>query len=84
MVLDMWAFLESLARPSLADPELPDLSPDELPESWRKEFIERAAILEFDYGATREYAEAYALRETLKDMTKAGELFNNSLGNLPD
>ena len=35
-----------------------------LPPGWRQIYEERAAIMEFDGGATRNEAEAAALRET--------------------
>jgi len=49
------------------------LAPDDLPESWREWFEERAAIREYDGGQTREHAEAEALRETMNAMQAAGD-----------
>ena len=42
--------------------------PDDLPIDWRIEYEERAAILEYDGGLTREKAETQALDEILKKI----------------
>ena len=49
-----------------------DIGVDDLPGDWRVWFEERAAILEYDGGLPREYAEAEALKQTVKLMTKKG------------
>lgn len=45
-----------------------------LPDYWRCEFEERAAIREYDGGQVREHAEAEAFHEILNRMRVAGEL----------
>lgn len=42
------------------------ISPDDLSIDWRIEFEERAAILEYDGGLTREEADRRALKEILE------------------
>jgi hypothetical protein len=59
MRYDAVAFLEGLFDPA------PSLTPDELPPEWRELYEERAAILGYDGGATRELAEHCALSEVL-------------------
>ena len=49
------------AGKSLGLPDLTNL--DNLPLDWRIEFEERAAIMEYDGGLTREKAEEQALQE---------------------
>ena len=56
---------------SLDLPDFVDL--DSLPMDWRIEYEERAAILEFDGGLSRNEADSQALREInarLNDMKK--------------
>jgi hypothetical protein len=45
-------------------------SPADLPSEWRMEWEERAAIMEYDGGLTREQAEYYALVEIVKQMAR--------------
>jgi len=45
---------------------------NDLPTNWREVYEERAAIMEFDGGLTRERAEAQALGDTLNEMRRAG------------
>ena len=47
------------------------LGPEDLPIDWRVEWEERAAIMEYCGGMTRDRAEAEALRETLDRMKAA-------------
>ena len=49
------------AGKSLDPPTLTDI--DQLPIDWRIEYEERAAILEYDGGLTREEADAQAFEE---------------------
>lgn len=49
-------------------------SPADLPEDWREMWEERAAIMEFDGGSTREVAERDAFLEVQKLMTAAGSI----------
>jgi len=46
------------------------LSPDDLPPDWHFRWDERAAIMEYDGGLTREHAEAEALAETVREMQR--------------
>jgi len=50
----------------LDSPTLIDL--DNLPMDWREEFEERAAILEYDGGLSREQADRQALQEIGKRL----------------
>ncbi len=43
-------------------------SPEDIPPGWLEEFEERAAILEYDGGLTREDAETQAFDEIQKRM----------------
>ncbi len=47
-------------------------TPDDLPEDWREEWGERAAVREYDGGQHREHAEAEAFCEILERMRLAG------------
>ena len=50
---------------------MPDIQPDDLPETWRELYEERAAIREYDGEQSREHAEAEALREIVMMMRAA-------------
>ncbi len=54
------------AGKSLDPPTLTDI--DDLPMDWRIEYEERAAILEFDGGLTRDEADEQALSEIIVRM----------------
>ncbi len=54
------------AGKSLDPPTLTDI--DDLPMDWRIEFEERAAILEYDGGLSREEADEQALNEIIVRM----------------
>ena len=58
---------------SLDFPALTDI--DDLPMDWRYDFEERAAILEFDGGLSREDADKQALREILERIKNQAESF---------
>ena len=58
------------AGKSLDPPALTDI--DDLPMDWRIEYEERAAILEYDGGLTREDADAQALIEMRNRMKMLG------------
>ena len=45
-------------------------SPNGLPIEWRVEFEERAAILEFDGGLSREKADSQALQEIIERLKR--------------
>lgn len=55
-------------------PELPALTPSELPPEWHFLWDERSAIREYDGGYPREQAEMLALQEVIELMRQAGEL----------
>lgn len=55
------------------DRECMAMTPADLPDPWREWFEERAAIREFSGLQTREYAEAEALKETIRAMEKQNE-----------
>jgi hypothetical protein len=48
-------------------------SPYDLPMEWRIEYEERAAILEYDGGLSREQADKQALSEILERIAKGGQ-----------
>ncbi|MBA4063441.1 MAG: hypothetical protein C0501_06965 [Isosphaera sp.] len=47
-------------------------TPADLPSEWYLVWDERAAIMEFDGGATRERAEHFALLDVIGQMRRAG------------
>jgi hypothetical protein len=59
----MGRYLE-LAKKACAAPAVIN----DLPDDWRMWFEERAAIMEYDGGLSRERAEAEALAETIRLM----------------
>jgi hypothetical protein len=84
MCYDAVAFLESLFQPRSSDaaasgwpastapaPAL-SLTPH-LPPEWHLAWDERAAIMEYDGGLSRERAEAKALTDILSAMQRAGQ-----------
>lgn len=52
-------------------PESVSLTPSNLPMEWRIEFEERAAILEYDGGLSRDNADRQALREIAERIERA-------------
>lgn len=48
------------------------IGPEALPMDWRIEWEERAAIMEYDGGLTREQAESEALKDILRQMRDGG------------
>ena len=50
----------------------PTIGPEHLPMDWRIEWEERAAIMEYDGGLSREGAEAKALADILRQMAEVG------------
>jgi hypothetical protein len=79
MNYDAASFLEGLFRPAGATartptpvPEPLGVSVEELPGDWRVEWEERAAVLEYDGGFSRERAEALALAEIVGKMHRFG------------
>jgi len=56
------------AGKSLDPPALTNI--DDLPMDWRIEYEERAAILEYDGGLSREDAETQALREIVERIDR--------------
>lgn len=80
MRYDAVQFLKSLFRPAsdacdvsepADDVRSPGQSPADLPADWHAVWDERAAIMEFDGGLTRELAEHYALLEVLEQIRTA-------------
>jgi hypothetical protein len=69
MLLD----LDAIFHPERTRPQLPDISPDELPSDWRASYEERAAIMQYDGGLPKEHADAAALAETLEQMRAHGQ-----------
>jgi hypothetical protein len=69
-MFDAATFLEGLFRPADTGdlPLAPDIGPDDLPDDWRVEFEDRAAIKEYDGGLPRELAEAEALAEIVTQI----------------
>jgi len=75
------AFLKSLfdpgrtvSEPAAVRPEPviePGIQPDDLPETWRELYEERAGVREYAGGQSREHAEAEALREIIMMMRTA-------------
>lgn len=67
-------FLKSLFDDPISDVSgVPVIGPDDLPVEWHLVWDERAAIMEYDGGLVREYAEAEALRSILNEMQPRGE-----------
>jgi len=62
MIFNVVEYLQHLVNDPFVD-EGEISCPSELPMNWRIEFEERAAILEYDGGLTREEAERQALQE---------------------
>ena len=60
------------AGKSLDFPTLTDI--DDLPMDWRIEFEERAAILEYDGGLSRNEADSQALREIAERIDRAKKI----------
>jgi hypothetical protein len=48
----------------------PPRTPADLPPEWRARYEERAAIMEFDGGQTRDRAEAAAFQDILRVMAR--------------
>lgn len=71
MKFDAVEFLEGLFDPDRPHRNWP-ASPAELPADWYVEWDERAAIMEYDGGLTREHAEAEAFKLILDEMRRAG------------
>lgn len=67
--------LQSLraGRKALGPPAYLGIVPGDLPEDWKMEYEERAAIREYDGGQVREYAESEALREIVERMLAVGQ-----------
>jgi hypothetical protein len=68
-------YIELICSPDILDDEHHDMTVEEAmsrfnEQGLRYEFEERAAILEYDGGLTRENAEKQALREIDERMTK--------------
>lgn len=59
MSYDAVAFLAGLF-----EAEGPAIGPDDLPDDWRVVYDERAGIMEYEGGLSRDEAEALALSET--------------------
>lgn len=68
MVYDAEEFLRGLFRPAADQQFGPDTGPDDLPPEWRVIWDERAAIMQYDGGLSRERAEKHALRDVLDQM----------------
>ena len=74
MSFDVVTFLEGLyqadsaLRKGLSEMAPPTVNVDDLPGDWRMWFEERAAIIEYHGGLSREYAEAEALKEAVALM----------------
>ena len=76
------SYLEKITSPEILDPkvgtapaevDISDMvsSPGDLPIDWRIEFEERAAILEYDGGLSREEADVQALQEIAERIRDA-------------
>lgn len=62
------------ARSSVTFDDAVDVSsPADLPMDWRIEFEERAAILEYDGGLSRDEADEQALHEIVERLKRIGE-----------
>ena len=78
MRFDAVAFLESLFQvPATIEGTTnasfkKELHPKDLPADWHFVWDERAAIMEYDGGLTREHAEVAALQDVLRQMRAAG------------
>jgi len=76
------SYIEKITSPEILDPKVGTApaevdtgatvsSPSDLPIDWRIEFEERAAILEFDGGLSREMADVEALQEIAQRIRDA-------------
>ena len=54
------------------------IGPEALPMDWRIEWEERAAIMEYDGGLSRERAESEALKDILRQMRDAGIVMDDA------
>jgi hypothetical protein len=74
MKYDALTFLEGLFRQTAeqAVGSGPEIRVEDLDPEWRVEWEERAAVLEYDGGHSREHAEALALSEIIGRMHTAG------------
>lgn len=72
MKFDAVEFLEGLFDPDPPPRRAWPDSPAELPADWYVEWDERAAIMEYDGGLTREHAEAEAFKLILDEIRRAG------------
>lgn len=69
MSFDMVAYLHELIdQPGVAVEGI--THPSELPREWRIEYEERAAILQFDGGLSREKADSQALEEIIERLKR--------------
>jgi len=62
---DAKTFLQSLFETQVSE---------DLPPEWVEDYEERAAILEFDGGLSREEADAQAIREIIERMRSVEEI----------
>lgn len=65
MNFDAKTFLQSLFETQVSE---------DLPPEWVEDYEERAAILEFDGGLSREEADAQAIREIIERMRSVEEI----------
>jgi hypothetical protein len=88
MRFDAITFLENLFKPSVTPPgtidscvqkdlaifpeHLPGITPADLPPDWHFLWDERAAIMEYDGGMSKEDADAAALKDILRQMKESG------------
>jgi hypothetical protein len=69
-------YIENAVRKARNGVDIPDLRVEDLDPDWRIEFEERAAIIEYDGGMSREHAEAGALRDICHLMKQANQGVN--------
>ncbi len=67
MNFDAKTFLQSLFETQVSE---------DLPPEWAEEYGERAGILEFDGGLTRQQAETQAMKEMAGRMKKNDKIMN--------
>ncbi len=84
MAYDVVALLDDLFdrtgdEDGIESPTVPvdlTIGPEALPMDWRIEWEERAAIMEYDGGLTRERAESEAMKDIVRQMRDAGILID--------
>ena len=60
-------------------PQAIPASPNDLPPDWQSVWEERAAIMEYDGGMSKEDADAAALKDTIRQMREGKRILDDSV-----